>query len=67
MTTTPMTTRSTGPATVRVWDLPIRLFHWLLAATILVAFLSAIEGSPLAPWHQAAGWVAAVLIVFRLV
>jgi cytochrome b len=56
-----------NPATVSVWDGPLRLFHWLLAGVITVAFLSAIEGNPLAPWHQAAGWAAAVLIVFRLV
>ena len=55
------------PATVRVWDLPVRLFHWLLVATILVAFLSSEEDSALAPWHIPTGWVAAVLIAFRLV
>lgn len=54
-------------ATVRVWDLPVRLFHWLLAATILVAFFSSEEDSSLAPWHVPAGWAAAVLIIFRLV
>ncbi|GAA0298279.1 cytochrome b/b6 domain-containing protein [Sphingomonas oligophenolica] len=54
-------------ATVRVWDLPVRLFHWLLAATILAAFLSSEEESLLAPWHVPAGWVAAILILFRLV
>lgn len=54
-------------ATIRVWDLPVRLFHWLLVATILVAFLSSEEDSALAPWHVPAGWVAAVLIAFRLV
>jgi cytochrome b len=53
--------------TVRVWDLPLRLFHWLLVATILVAFLSSEEDSALAPFHIPAGWVAAVLIAFRLV
>jgi cytochrome b len=52
---------------VRVWDLPTRLFHWLLVAAITVAFLSSMENSGLAPWHQTAGWVAALLIVFRLV
>jgi cytochrome b len=52
---------------VRVWDLPLRLFHWLLVATILVAFLSSEEDSALAPFHIPAGWVAAVLIAFRLV
>lgn len=54
-------------ATIRVWDLPVRMFHWLLVATILVAFLSSEEGSALARWHVPAGWVAAVLIAFRLV
>ena len=54
-------------ARIRVWDLPVRLFHWLLVATILIAFLSSEEDSALAPWHVPAGWVAAVLIAFRLV
>ena len=49
-----------------VWDLPLRLFHWLLVASIAVAFLSSEEDSALAGWHIAAGWVAAVLIAFRL-
>ncbi|MEN2786888.1 cytochrome b/b6 domain-containing protein [Sphingomonas qilianensis] len=52
--------------TIQVWDLPVRLFHWLLVATILVAFLSAEEESALAPWHVPAGWLATLLIVFRL-
>lgn len=52
---------------IRVWDLPVRLFHWLLVATILIAFLSSEEDSALAPWHIPSGWVATVLIAFRLV
>lgn len=52
---------------VRVWDLPTRLFHWLLVAAIAVAFLSSDEDSALTAWHQAAGWIAALLIAFRLV
>lgn len=51
---------------IRVWDLPLRLFHWLLVATIALAFLSSEEGSPVSDWHIASGWVAAVLIVFRI-
>ncbi|MBI1197455.1 MAG: cytochrome B [Phenylobacterium sp.] len=53
--------------TLRVWDFPTRTFHWLLVAAIAVAFLSSEEDSALAAWHQAAGWLAAVLILFRLV
>lgn len=54
-------------ATFTVWDLPLRLFHWSLVAAIAIAFLSSDEDSGLAGWHIASGWVAAVLIVFRLV
>lgn len=65
MATHPQT--APGNATFVVWDLPLRLFHWLLVVAIAVAFLSSEEDSPLAGWHMAAGWAAAVLIVFRLV
>lgn len=51
---------------VRVWDLPLRLFHWLLVIAIAVAFLSAEEESALNDFHVLSGWVAAVLIAFRL-
>lgn len=52
---------------IKVWDLPLRLFHWILAAAITVAFLSAEEGSPLSAWHIPAGWTVAVLLAFRLI
>jgi cytochrome b len=52
---------------VKVWDLPLRLFHWVLVIAIAVAFLSSEEDSALNDWHVLSGWVAAVLIVFRLV
>lgn len=55
-----------GARTIRVWDLPVRLFHWLLVAAIAVAFLSAEEDSILNQWHVLAGWVAGILLVFRL-
>lgn len=68
LSTPPLSSAAIPPAArVRVWDLPVRLFHWLLVATILIAFLSSEEGSALAPWHVPAGWVAAILIAFRLV
>lgn len=52
---------------VRVWDLPLRLFHWSLVIAIAIAFLSSEEDSALNHWHVLSGWIAAVLIVFRLV
>lgn len=52
---------------IRIWDLPLRLFHWTLVVAIAVAFLSSEEDSALNDWHVLSGWIAAVLIVFRLV
>lgn len=52
---------------VRVWDLPLRLFHWLLVLSVALAFVSSEEDSTLNQWHVIAGWVAGMLIVFRLV
>ena len=60
-------TAAAEPRRIRVWDLPLRLFHWTLVAAIAVAFLSSEEGSFLSDWHMASGWVAAVLIAFRIV
>ena len=51
---------------VKVWDLAIRHFHWTLVIAIAVAFLSSEEDSALNSWHVLSGWIAAVLIVFRL-
>lgn len=56
-----------GRQWVRVWDFPLRAFHWTLVLAIAVAFLSSEEDSALNRWHVLSGWVAAVLIVFRLV
>ncbi|ABQ70062.1 MULTISPECIES: cytochrome b/b6 domain-containing protein [Sphingomonadales] len=53
--------------TFKVWDAPLRLFHWLLVAAITIAFLSSESDSPIAAWHMVAGWSAAVLIAFRLI
>lgn len=52
---------------LRVWDLPLRLFHWLLVIAVALALLSAEEDSPLNDWHILSGWVAGVLVVFRIV
>jgi cytochrome b len=52
---------------IKVWDLPLRLFHWLMVIAIAVAFLSSEEDSPLNRWHVVAGWTAGLLLVFRVV
>lgn len=54
---------------VLVWDLPIRLFHWLLTASFLGAFTVALlaEEGPLFPLHSAFGLTASLLVAFRVV
>lgn len=50
---------------VKVWDLPIRLFHWLLAALIIALAVTGQLG--LLQLHMALGPLVLVLVLFRLV
>jgi cytochrome b len=58
-----MTAGGNGPR-ISVWDVPTRLFHWLLAGLIVFAWWSA-ETDHLS-WHKIAGSSIAGLLVFRL-
>ncbi|HEY9064664.1 MAG TPA: cytochrome b/b6 domain-containing protein, partial [Burkholderiaceae bacterium] len=51
---------------VRVWDLPTRLFHWLLAACVLGSIVSAKIGGNAMVWHFRCGYVVLTLLAFRL-
>lgn len=50
---------------VKVWDLPVRLFHWLLAALIIALVITGQLG--LLTIHMTLGPVVLVLVLFRLV
>jgi cytochrome b len=52
---------------VRVWDLPLRLFHWLLVAAVITAFVTAKIGGNAMVWHGRAGLAVIGLLVFRIV
>jgi cytochrome b len=55
------------PSTVvRVWDLPTRLFHWLLAATVAGSVASGQIGGNAMIWHIRLGLLVLTLLVFRL-
>lgn len=64
-----MNTMSASPAEPRartlVWDVPTRLFHWLLAGSFAVAWLSA-ESERWQLVHVTAGYTVAGLVAFRL-
>ena len=51
---------------IRVWDLPTRIFHWLLASTILCSIVSAKIGGNAMVWHFRFGYVVFTLLIFRL-
>lgn len=51
-------------ALVKVWDLPLRIFHWLLVAGFVVAYLTEDE---LLTVHVWAGYLVGGLLVFRLI
>jgi cytochrome b len=53
--------------TVRVWDLPTRLFHWVLALAVVGAVISAKIGGNAMLWHVRLGLLVLALLVFRLV
>lgn len=52
---------------VRVWDLPLRLFHWLLVPLVAAAFVTAKIGGNAMAWHGRAGLAIIGLLVFRIV
>lgn len=53
--------------TIRVWDLPTRLFHWLLFVLIVAAIVAAKVGGNAMEWHGRFGHLIFGLIVFRVV
>lgn len=49
---------------IRVWDLLVRSVHWSLAALIVVELFNEAGANP---WHRYLGYLAAALVVVRLV
>ncbi len=52
---------------VRVWDLPTRLFHWVLMACVIGSVVSAKIGGNAMTWHFRLGYVVFALLAFRLI
>jgi cytochrome b len=50
-----------------VWDLPLRIFHWLFAASILAAWGTAKLGFAWMQWHFWIGYEIMGLLIFRIV
>ncbi|MFT3818861.1 MAG: cytochrome b/b6 domain-containing protein [Rubrivivax sp.] len=52
--------------TVRVWDLPTRLFHWLLALAVVGLVVTGKVGGNALAWHMRLGYLVMGLLLFRL-
>lgn len=50
---------------VRVWDLPTRLFHWLLPAAVIGLLVSGKVGGNAPVWHMRFGSLVFTLLGFR--
>ncbi|HVE52608.1 MAG TPA: cytochrome b/b6 domain-containing protein [Ramlibacter sp.] len=51
----------------RVWDLPTRLFHWLLALCVVLLVVTGYKGGDAMPWHARFGYAVLTLLLFRVV
>jgi cytochrome b len=51
----------------RVWDLPVRIFHWALVGAVVAAFITNKLGVRTFKYHVWAGYAVIVLVAFRLV
>jgi len=49
-----------------VWDLPLRLFHWLFAVSIMACWGTAKLGFSWMQWHMWLGYLVMGLLLFRL-
>ena len=60
-----MSSRDSKPP-ILVWDLPVRVFHWLMVGCFAVAWVSA-ESERWRLLHVTMGYTMAALLVFRIV
>ena len=52
--------------TVRIWDLPTRLFHWALATCVVGLVITGNVGGDAMAWHFRLGYTVLTLVLFRL-
>ncbi|MBC7779536.1 MAG: cytochrome b/b6 domain-containing protein [Proteobacteria bacterium] len=58
----------TRAAQARVWDIPVRVFHWLLVALFAVSWYTGKNGGvDEMTWHMWSGSALLALVVFRVV
>lgn len=56
-----------GPPSRLVWDLPVRVTHWLLVACVAGSWLTQQAGVQWFGWHRRLGYATLLLVLFRIV
>jgi cytochrome b len=56
-----------GRVAVPVWDLPTRVFHWLLVIAVLVAWITAEQSGVGFVLHKLAGYAIGAALIFRVI
>ncbi len=51
---------------LKVWDLPVRIFHWCLVALFAFLFWTGKTGGNLMEYHLLAGYTVLTLVIFRV-
>lgn len=53
--------------TIRIWDLPTRVFHWALTLCVIGLIITGNVGGNAMVWHMRLGYAVLALLLFRLV
>lgn len=56
----------TDSVTLKIWDLPTRLFHWTLLGLVAACWWTSGENGDI-DWHMRCGYAVLALLLFRLV
>jgi len=58
--------KDTNAHSVRVWDVPVRIFHWVLVALIFTSWLTSEIGGNAMTYHMWSGYSILALVAFRI-
>ena len=56
-----------SPRSILVWDVPTRLFHWLLVIFVIFSYVTGNIGGNAMQYHEWSGFTILALLLFRLV
>jgi cytochrome b len=51
---------------IKVWDLPVRVFHWLIVVLLVFQVVTGKIGGDLMPYHAACGYAILATVIFRI-